>query len=597
MHTRLLPLLLTPAVACSAGEASIDDVTAALWRGPSTHEAALVTHTIPSTMRAGERLNVRLTVENTGETSPTDDWSASTYYLRGAAGFPFGLRAQSIGEDVRAGERVDIDFVVTAPAAGATAFEASMFRSGTDGGEFGPTFSIAVTTDDTSPPRWACGFVTSSPAGTLRLAPGEAREVAVTVRNEGLAPWSAGELCLRRTRSDDDLGGAACTALGHAVDAGETLSQTVTIVAPMIAGSYRLRRQMFGLGRPSSEPAPYGSGVGYFSDTPCVDISVEVAGRSKHYDGSFVSQRLPVLMSEGERDTASVTVENTGAAVWTAGEIELRPVGRSPLRIGTALVDVDVAPGERFTFNFDVRALAVDRGGAFDFAFGLFKSSAPAYGFGRHVTASILVEDYSVNAAVAFESFPRSMTVGETARVQVVLRNDGPSVWPAGSTRLRSMNEPLREWGLVQAVLPNDVAPGDSVQLTLDITAPATVGTYTHAWGMYLHDFFGETIQIPITVHAGPRQCASWSATLDIEGEFFERSHGLELTRPRSETIEVVLTERATDWQIEIELLQANGWPISHPIVLTGSAEADEVAPNVIYLRDWLGNLPSCLDK
>ena len=105
--------------ACAPTEASCDETSAAVWRGPATHDASLVSHNIPATMRAGERLNVRVTVENTGASSPTDDWSAAEYYLRGAPGFPFGLKNKVIPQDAAVGESVDIDFVITAPAAGA----------------------------------------------------------------------------------------------------------------------------------------------------------------------------------------------------------------------------------------------------------------------------------------------------------------------------------------------------------------------------------------------------------------------------------------------------------------------------------------------
>ena len=497
----LIPLLMSPALACAPTEASFDETSAAVWRGPATHDASLVSHNIPATMRAGERLNVRVTVENTGASSPTDDWSAAEYYLRGAPGFPFGLKNKVIPQDAAVGESVDIDFVITAPAAGANSVDASMFRSGATGGEFGEAIQVPVTIDAVSTPRWACTLVTPNPPA-IQLAPGETREIELSVRNDGLAPWAAGDLCLRRSSTSDDLGARACTGTTEATNPGETLTQTLTVTAPLTAGTYQLQRQMFGLGRPSADPAPYGSGIGFFSSAPCVDLAVEVSGAPQYFDAAVVSQSFPTSMTEGESAMASVTVENNGTMTWNAGEIVLRYASHPTLRIGNAIVDTDVAPGASFTFDLDIRALPVAANGSVDYAFELYKNAAPKFAFGAEIQGSIIIADYAVDATLVSENFPRTMAPGETATVLVEMRNDGANVWPASSTRLRSLNNPLREWGLVQAVLQSDVAPGATVTVEIEVTAPATAGDYSHAWGMYLHTFFGELIDIPVTVQA-----------------------------------------------------------------------------------------------
>ena len=74
------------AIACGGGSPvedqspSIEFDTAEAGLPPATHGAVMVTHDVPLSMNPGERLNVRVTMRNTGASSPTDDWLGNSTY-------------------------------------------------------------------------------------------------------------------------------------------------------------------------------------------------------------------------------------------------------------------------------------------------------------------------------------------------------------------------------------------------------------------------------------------------------------------------------------------------------------------------------------
>ncbi len=532
-RTSLLTLFAIATTACGTPDAPLGQTESAIWRGPPGHDAALVSHNLPATVRAGERLNVRFEIENTGSASPTDDWAAGEYYVRGMGTprFPWGLRNKAVTGAIAVGETATVDLVLTAPAAGTSSFEAAMLRSGPSGGTFG-AFEIPVAVDDTTAPRWACSFLAADPAGPLQLAPGEVRSIDVTVRNDGQAPWARGRECLRTMVGGDDLGGRACPPLASDdVAAGDTVTETITVMAPMTAGAYQLERQMFGTGRPSTEPAPFGSGVGYFSAQPCVSIPVNVSGAPQYLDAAVVSHTIPSMATAGDRIPAQVTLQNTGTLAWlVADDIVLRAAIKPIAAIGLVQVDQDVAPGASVTLDLVLRVRDVNQAGPASYAFQLFKKSSPAYPFGDRVEGTMTIAELPLDAALISESFPRTMAPGESATVQVQLQNSGNIDWPADAlrSRLYSKNSPLRLWSLVQVLTDDAVAPGEAVTFELEITAPSTPGDYRHRWSMYAHTFFGPELDIPVTVTAAP---ATYTFDVTTDGlVMIEVSSGAQLT-------------------------------------------------------------------
>jgi hypothetical protein len=76
------------------------------------------------------------------------------------------------------------------------------------------------------------------------------------------------------------------------------------------------------------------------------------------------------------------------------------------------------------------------------------------------------------------------MAQGSSYTVSVTMQNTGNTTWKASSGyRLVSQN-PVGNttWGVAQAVLPNDVAPGSSVTINFNVTSPTARGTYNFQW-------------------------------------------------------------------------------------------------------------------
>jgi hypothetical protein len=86
------------------------------------------------------------------------------------------------------------------------------------------------------------------------------------------------------------------------------------------------------------------------------------------------------------------------------------------------------------------------------------------------------------------------------------MKNIGTTTWAAADGyKLVSQNPPLNTtWGLSEAALPGDVAPGAEVSFDFDVTAPSSAGLYDIQWQMYKvgYGFFGE-ISPNVVVNVG----------------------------------------------------------------------------------------------
>jgi len=95
------------------------------------------------------------------------------------------------------------------------------------------------------------------------------------------------------------------------------------------------------------------------------------------------------------------------------------------------------------------------------------------------------------------QSVPSAMIVGETMSVNVTMNNAGTSTWTAADGhKLGSQNaQGNTTWGFNRVQLSQDVAPGDDVSFSFDVTAPSTAGTYEFQWKMLQESvqWFGAT--------------------------------------------------------------------------------------------------------
>jgi uncharacterized membrane protein len=185
--------------------------------------------------------------------------------------------------------------------------------------------------------------------------------------------------------------------------------------------------------------------------------------------------------------TASVTVtmNNTGTTTWTAGTYFLgsqNPQGNTtwgPSQVG---LPASVASGSQVTFTFNITVPATP--GTYNFQWQMKNGSGYFGGLTTNVAIQVSASPID-NAAFVSQSVPTTMTVLQTASVTVTMNNTGTTTWTAGTYFLGSQNpQGNTTWGPSQVGLASSVAPGGSVTLTFNITAPSVAGTYNFQWQM-----------------------------------------------------------------------------------------------------------------
>lgn len=335
---------------------------AILELAPATHNAAYVGSDLGLQLAPGEKRAVRVTMNNNGVASPTDDWVVGTHYLR-STNIPiasWGVTNMFPTVSTPVGGQQDVYFRVVVPAANPNAsFQARMFANfpgSVDDGYFGETALVGgINIDPANPPMWGCAPVSNTLPASLQA--GEARTVSIEVENTGFGTWTPGNFCLRSADTPSQLWGSNfCAGLNAPVPPGGTHTFTFSIVAPSNqTGPVTFQRQMFGLGLPSN---PWG--VGFFSDiNRCLTATIDVVAGAA-YDATVAFQDFPATMVAGQQVPVSVRMLNTGTQAWTANDFALYSTNTPVNLWGTVAryVTVNVPNGSEAILNFTIRAPA-----------------------------------------------------------------------------------------------------------------------------------------------------------------------------------------------------------------------------------------------
>ncbi len=113
-------------------------------------------------------------------------------------------------------------------------------------------------------------------------------------------------------------------------------------------------------------------------------------------------------------------------------------------------------------------------------------------------------------------SAPDSVQAGAAFTAQFTLKNTGPASWVPGvgngpGYKLMSMTTfDNSRWGAARVQLPGNVAPGQTVNVTANLTAPTVTGTFPFDWEMGEEDVrrFGQSCRKMITVVPATNACA-----------------------------------------------------------------------------------------
>ena len=264
---------------------------------------------------------------------------------------------------------------------------------------------------------------------------------------------------------------------------------------------------------------------------------LKTIGGAPTWNANYDMSAAPRTWTAGQSQTFAITVTNSGNQVWPAG-------GLNPVHLGLHFatapglpysqwlsdqrvsLPADLSPGASVTVMVSATApasaspavLEVEAVKEWQF---WFKEWSPV---SVTSTTNVWAAGYDLTQA------PRTWAPGQTQTFTVVLTNQGNQTWPAGGTSpvhlglhfantdggWPAQNRPgMYAWVSDQRIaLPNDVAPGASVVVTVAATAPG--GAYnTLEVEMVKEQAFWFTDWAPITLIPGP---VVWSAGYDVSG-------------------------------------------------------------------------------
>lgn len=452
--------------------------------------AATYTGAVPAAVITGQTVKYSLVIKNVG----TQTWSYSgTNRVRLAVYFDgtsdaVGAWSQepirfALPRNVAPGQSVTISVSLPAPVTpGNYVLRNRLVKEGTTPSWFEPLLKTDV----------AVQTLNASYAGDVPVewCTAQSQEYQVTVTNTGTATWNYQGA--DRVRLGVYFGGASDVVpagvtptridLPRDVAPGESVTLTVTLVAPGTAGSYTLRHRLEKIG------------LGWFSDMLRTSVQAQV------FSASF-SGSPPKTWLTGETKSYSITIWNFGSAAWNAtgtnpvmlgvyfgGSSDTAPFTTEPERFE---LPGNVAPGK--SVNITVTMQAPVTGGNFVLRHRMVKENV---NWGKQMLkTNVAVQTL---AATYTGVVPTVFAPGETKSVKLTVKNTGTATWNlSGSNPVHlayyfggddddvenALEEPERilltkgkfTTGLA---VTSTVAPGQSVVITFDVTAPLTPGSY-----------------------------------------------------------------------------------------------------------------------
>jgi cysteine-rich repeat protein len=331
------------------------------------------------------------------------------------------------------------------------------------------------------------------------MAPGERVNVQVVARNTGTANWDTTNYALYRQAPV--VWSWTQTNLVPTVAPNATATFNFVITAPSTTGNTQFNARLVELGNT------------FFG--PTFNATINVTNQTRQWACSLVSHTVPTTMTPGTTYPVTVTVQNSGTQTWPASGFSLhsRDTPTSLWNNTISNLTSAVAPNGTTTFSFNIRAPAT--AGTYTFRRQIFDSRAGVgVGFFDLTNDCLNVPNIAVGGAaalnaaevVASRNVPAVLAPGEIREVTLVLENTGTQTWTSGGTyQLVSQSAPASLWGVTARPVSSNVAAGQQSTFTFAITAPNVAGSYNFRWRMLegASNFFGSTIDVPITVDAG----------------------------------------------------------------------------------------------
>jgi len=336
---------------------------------------------------------------------------------------------------------------------------------------------------------WSAGYdMTQTPTKWVSAQP---QTFLITVTNSGTFTWPSGGAnpVMLHLHFTTRAGGSAARsswlksysfALPADVPPGGSTTLTVTVAAPVATGSMYLEAEMFK------------NQQFWFGQWQSLPVTVSPPTWIAAYDTS----QVPASWKAGQTQTFAVSLTNTGNMPWPAG-------GSNPVKLdlhftrspgGSANIakwltsevyplTADVLPGQSATVS--VSATAPNTSGYLYLEAELFKNQQ----FWFKQWKSLAVAVYGAwGASYDLSQAPTTWAVTQTKSFQITVTNQGTQTWPSGGSNPVELNihlttvpggsAKISSWLFSKSyALASDVAPGTSLTLTVNATAPASGGT------------------------------------------------------------------------------------------------------------------------
>jgi spore germination protein YaaH len=459
---------------------------------PQTFIASYDMSQAPTSWQSGHSQTFNVPVTNTGNvpwpssgTNPVKLDLHFTSRTGGSAVMSSWLTSQvySLPSDVNPGQTVTVSVTATAPASdGYMSLEAEMFKN--QQFWFAQWKPLAVTVYG----AWGASHDLSQAPASWGTS--QTKTFTVTVTNQGTSAWPSGganpvmlDLHFTNTPGGSAQIGTWMTSQVYRLPAdvapGGSATLTVSVTAPNRAGPTYLEAEMFK------------NQQFWFKEWTAIAITLSPA-----WVASYDTCQVQTAWAAGQTQTVTLTVANNGAEAWPS-------TGANPVKLdlhftttpgGSAYISrwatsqvyalaADVAPGATATFT--VTATAPSTAGTYYLEAEMFKNQQFWFTQAQSVPASVGSVQWAANFNAC--STPRTWTKGQSQTYQITLTNAGTQTWTSTGanpveldihfTRTPGGSAQIGTWlNSYVIVLPSDVAPGQSVTISVTVSAPSTAG-------------------------------------------------------------------------------------------------------------------------
>ncbi|MDX1946963.1 MAG: PQQ-dependent sugar dehydrogenase [Pirellulaceae bacterium] len=340
---------------------------------------------------------------------------------------------------------------------------------------------------------------------------GETKTLSVTLHNTGTAPWPAGgdvpvSLAAYFDAASDAVGDwpsePARFALPSDVAPGASLTIPVTLTAPISPDGHVLRLRM-------------AKGNTYFDQLLAETITVGTLAAS-------YATTAPASWGLGATKVFTTTVTNTGTTTWKAtgpDKTQLAAyfngtsdaVGAWPVDPPRFKLAGDVLPGQSQTLTITITAPTT--AGSYVLRQRMVTEGVSFFADLAKTTVSVA----KGTLAATYSSTPTtSWIIKDKKTYSITLTNKGTQTWNASGTNPVNLgiyfgdsSDAVNAWSKQpkRYALPRNVAPGQSVTMTITVQAPPTAGNFVLrarlvkenvAW----FDYFQKTNVVVNTINA-----------------------------------------------------------------------------------------------